>query len=92
MQDGYVVSDPRRHRNRRRRRLCDLGLDHRPQRGQGPLGLILGLLLGPIGVLIAVLLPEAEKPRHGYMPERYKHYSPSHHKTEEDMADWLDKM
>ncbi len=27
------------------------------QRGQGTLGLVLGLFLGPIGILIAVLLP-----------------------------------
>jgi hypothetical protein len=31
------------------------------QRGQGGLGFLLALFLGPIGVLVAALLPDAQK-------------------------------
>ncbi len=70
-------------------------------RGHGVLGALLGLCFGPLGILIAALLPErktepkpppdAETIRTGRLVERYRHYSPSKKATDEFTENWLDK-
>jgi hypothetical protein len=61
------------------------------QRGQGPLGMVLGLFLGPIGILVASLLPEAEQPIYGH-PKRHRRYVPGQSVQEEETDEWIGKL
>ena len=57
-------------------------------KGRSGLSAALGILLGPIGILIAVLLPDSRKTVNR-VPELFRHYSVAHHGVEQDTDDFL---
>lgn len=58
-------------------------------RGQAMMGGVLGFLLGPLGVLIAALLPEAyEEPRYG----RSVGHILAKRREEDQTEDWLNRL
>jgi hypothetical protein len=68
------------------------------QKGQGALGLVLGVFLGPFGILIAALLQD-NRPRHrkfkdtgAYYRSRDAGHSFSHYQHQKNTADWLKNL
>jgi hypothetical protein len=63
-------------------------------RGQAAMGLVLGLLFGPIGILITCVLPDERRSRHG--PDPYRTYPtyrrPPRSQREADAENFLDHL